>query len=98
MKIKFKLRKKYITDLIYRGIKQNVVKFIENPNDGCIACEIGDYWFYFIGSEDENMTSSEVMESYTCDELIELIYGAMIELDDTEINYYLSYIRDSLNK
>ena len=29
-------------------------------NDDCIACQIGEFWFYFIGSEDEDLTPNEV--------------------------------------
>lgn len=90
-------RELYIEELLKKGIEQNIVKIIESPNDRCVACQIGEYWFYFIGSEDECMTPEQIKESYTCDELVELICGAIVELDDTEINYYISYIKEHLN-
>lgn len=88
----------YIEELLKLGIEHDIVKIIESPNDGCVACQIGEYWFYVIDSEDENMKPVQIKESYTCDELVELIYSAIAELDDTERNYYMSYIEECLNK
>lgn len=49
---------------IVNGLWNGTVKLISNPNDGCLACQIGDYWFYFIGSEDENLTPEEAKKNY----------------------------------
>ena len=54
-------------EMIFKGLCDGTVKIIINPNDDCIACQIGEFWFYFIGSEDEDLTPDEVYESYTTD-------------------------------
>lgn len=79
-----------LKDDVYKGLENGSVKIISSPNDGCVACKIGDYWFYFMGIEEENMTPNEVLNSYTREELCNLIYSAMIELDDIEIAYYVA--------
>lgn len=56
-------------EMIFKGLCDGTVKIISNPNDDCIACQIGEFWFYFIGSEDENLTPDEVYESYIKEQL-----------------------------
>lgn len=85
-----------IKELILEGIENDIVKFIESPNDGCIACKIGEYWFYFIGMLDEDIKPSEIKYSYSDDELSELIYSAIIDLSEDEYNYYISYLKEKL--
>ena len=60
-------------EMIFKGLCDGTVKIISNPNDDCIACQIGEFWFYFIGSEDEDLTPDEVYESYTKEQLTEMI-------------------------
>ena len=81
-------------EMIYKGLCEGVVKIIQSPNDDCIACSIGQYWFYFIGSEDEDMTPDEVYESYTKEELTDLILSAINELDETESTYYRTFLEE----
>ena len=83
-----------LREMIYKGLCDGVVEIIQNPNDDCIACRIGECWFYFIGSEDENMTSDEVYESYTKEELTELILSTIEDLDETEIAYYAAFLNE----
>ena len=46
-------------EMVFKGLCDGTVKIISNPNDDCIACQIGEFWFYFIGSEDEDLTPDE---------------------------------------
>ena len=85
-----------LKDLVLEGLKQGLVKIIESPNDGCVACEIGDYWFYFIGSEDENMSPAEVLSSYGLEDLSELIRLVIEDLDVNEKLYYHAYLEENL--
>lgn len=73
---------------IVNGLWNGTVKLISNPNDGCIACKIGEYWFYFIGSEDENLKPEEVKNNYDVFTIAQMILEAMINLDDDEYDYY----------
>ena len=73
---------------IVEALWNGTAKLIESPNDGCLACQIGEYWFYFIGCEDENLKPNEVNQHYGIFEIANLILEAMIELDDDEYTYY----------
>lgn len=87
-----------LKEMVFAGLYNGIVRIIQSPNDGCIACKIGEYWFYFIGSEDENMTPDEVYASYKKEELAELIVSAMRELDETELAYYEAYLHDKYSE
>ena len=73
---------------IVNGLWNGTVKLINNPNDGCISCQIGEYWFYFIGSEDENLTPEEVRNNYDVFTIAQMILDTIIDLDDDEYTYY----------
>ena len=73
---------------IVNGLWNGTVRLISNPNDNCIACEIGEYWFYFIGSEDENLKPEEVKSNYDVFTVAQMILDAIIDLDDDEYTYY----------
>ena len=68
-------------EMVFKGLCDGTVKIISNPNDDCIACQIGEFWFYFIGSEDEDLTPDEVYESYTKEQLTELGVITLIRMD-----------------
>ena len=72
---------------IVNGLWNGTVKLISNPNDGCIACQIGEYWFYFIGSEDENLKPEEVRNNYDVFTIAQMILDTIIDLDDDEYTY-----------
>ena len=95
-----------ITDLIWKdqstmervvkivnGLWDGTVKLISNPNDECLACQIGEYWFYFIGSEDENLKPEEVKNNYDVFTIAQMILEAMIDLDDDEYTYYCDILQ-----
>ena len=95
-----------ITDLIWKdqstmervvkivnGLWDGTVKLISNPNDGCLACQIGEYWFYFIGSEDENLKPEEVKNNYDVFTIAQMILEAMIDIDDDEYTYYCDILQ-----
>ena len=73
---------------IVNGLWDGTVRLISNPNDNCIACEIGEYWFYFIGSEDENLKPEEVKTNYDVFTVAQMILNAIVDLDDDEYTYY----------
>ena len=58
--LNFKMEENIMTfkEMIFKGLCDGTVKIISNPNDDCIACRIGEFWFYFIGNEDEDLTPS----------------------------------------
>lgn len=85
-----------LKEMIYKGLCNGIVRIIQNPHDDCIACEIGEYWFYFIGIEYEDLTPDEVYETFTKDELAEMILGAIKGLDETERDYYEAYLTEQL--
>lgn len=83
--------------MIFKGLCDGVVKIISNPNDDCIACQIGEYWFYFIGNEDENLSPDEVYESYTKEQLTEMIYSTLQDMENNEfdeVEYYKAFLKE----
>lgn len=80
---------------IVNGLWNGTVKLISNPNDGCLACQMGDYWFYFIGSEDENLTPEEAKKNYDVFTIAKLILEAMDNIkniDENEHSYYYNML------
>ncbi|MCR0531731.1 hypothetical protein MKC55_20505 [[Clostridium] innocuum] len=85
----------YDKELILQGIEKGIVTFISSPNDGCIVCKIGEYWFYFIGSEYEHLEPDEVLETFTKDELAEMVFNAISNsIDENERYYYISVLHE----
>lgn len=84
-------------EMIFKGLCDGTVKIISNPNDDSIACQIGEFWFYFIGSEDEDLTPDEVYESYTKEQLAEMIYSTLQDMEKNEfdeVEYYKSFLEE----
>lgn len=77
---------------IVQALWNGTAKLISSPNDGCLACQIGEYWFYFIGSEDENLKPEEVKHHYDIFTIAQMILEAIVELDDDEYDYYCSIL------
>lgn len=82
--------------MILEGLKNGFVEIIQNPNDAGIACQIGDYWFYFMELKNETLTPDEVFECFTKDELANLIYDSMKGLGTNEFNYYCSFLEERI--
>lgn len=84
-----------LKEMIYHGLCNGMVKIIQNPYDDCIVCQIGEYWFYFIGSEYENLTPDEVYETFTKEKLTEMISLAVDGLEETETEYYKAFLKEN---
>ena len=87
-------------EMIFKGLCDGTVEIISNPNDDCIACQIGEFWFYFIGSEDEDLTPNEIYESYTKEQLTEMIYSTLQNMEENEfgeVEYYKTFLEDKYN-
>jgi predicted metalloprotease len=74
------MRKNYYMDeeitkeMILAGLENGLIHIINNQNDNCISAQIGDYWFYFTGQEDEELTVKEYLVNYDNDTIAGLIY------------------------
>lgn len=89
-------------DMIKNGFENGIIS-IEDDYTGCIGicCKIGEMAFYFLGSEDENITKEEYWKSYTLDMTINMIFDILKDsesaerngLDDWEIGYYESVLK-----
>lgn len=66
-------------EMILKGLEKGVVRIINNPNDGEIAAQIGDYWFYFAGQENNELSVKEYLELYTNEEIAEYIEATINE-------------------
>ena len=88
-------------EMIRNGFESGTVS-IEEEYAGCIGicCRIGDNAFYFLGSEDDDLTKEEYWESYTLDMTIDMIFNILKDvesaeehgLDETELDYYTSVL------
>lgn len=91
-------------EMIENGFKTGRIS-IEEEYGGCmgICCKIGDMAFYFVGSEDSNLTKEEYWNSYTLDMTINMIYDTLKNeksaeengLDEWELGYYESILNDN---
>lgn len=80
---------------VKNGIQSGVIYFV--MGDFSIACQIGDFWFYFASSEDEDLTVNEYLEEYTLDEQAEQVFAVLSDwetsgLSEDETKYYISVI------
>ena len=74
-------------EMIKKGFKNGIIS-IEDDYAGCmgICCKIGDNAFYFLGSEDDNITKEEYWESYTLDMTIDMIFNMLKDVESAEEN------------
>lgn len=87
-------------EMILSGISAGVVKLIDSPHDSEPACQIGDHWFYYAGSEGNGVTSAEYIAKVPLDEIANEIVGALEgirdDLDGTdEYGYYEAILREA---
>ena len=90
-------------EMIRNGFESGTVS-IEEEYAGCIGicCRIGDNAFYFLGSEDDDLTKEEYWESYTLDMTIDMIFNILKDvesaeehgLDEAELDYYTSVLAE----
>lgn len=87
--------------MIQNGFEKNLVS-IENEYNGCVSlcCKIGNEAFYFVGMEDADLTAEDFLNSYTMNEIIDMLYDILKDvesaeengLDSTELDYYESVL------
>ena len=74
-------------ELVENGFETGIIS-IEEEYGGClgICCKIGDNAFYFVGSEDVNLTKEEYWKSYTLDMTIDMIFNILKNTKSAEKN------------
>lgn len=88
-------------DMIARGIDEEVIRFVTDPNMGHgTVCQIGDGWFYFGGSMAEELSPEEYLGAVAKCELVQEVYETLDafnkdaeELAD-EYRYYEAYLNE----
>lgn len=84
-----------LKDMIYKGLCDGTVKIIIEPYDDYIACQIGDYWFYFIEEEYQDLTPYEIYEIFTKAELTDMIFNTLSDFEKVnEFNYCKSFLEE----
>lgn len=90
---------KITRQMVEEGYKGGIIYLINNINDGCIACQIGENWFYFAGNENESMTVNEYESEYTVDEIVDYIFNVLDSDFKTEFEdeywYYYYYLKEN---
>ena len=86
--------------MIEIGYDKGYVRLIDNPNDNCVAAQIGEIWFYFAGFESELFKADEYEQSYTFDEIVDNIFLALDTTIKTyfedEYLYYYHYLSERI--
>lgn len=84
-----------IVVLLKIAFEKGIAKLIENDlNLGImgVGCKIGKGAFYFLSSEDEELSIEQIKENYTNEMLYEQIAQTIIDLDEEESSYYMSIL------
>lgn len=92
-------------EMIDKGWKAGLVTLQEDPLSNKkgkgVVCRIGEYWFYFAGSEGEDMTVGEYMRDVPKDDIVKEILDALKSLDESTengsrmYNYYEAVLRSA---
>jgi len=89
---------------VLQGFKNGVVHIINNPNDGEVAAQIGEHWFYFAGSEDVELGADVYVSQVGLDNVAEMVANAVNGLmgdttdNSTEWLYYRAVLNEMQNK
>lgn len=88
-------------EMIRNGFETGIIS-IEEEYGGClgICCRIGDNAFYFIDSEDAELTKDEYWKKYTLDVTVDTIFNILKDaesaeeygLDLIEVEFYTSIL------
>ena len=78
-------------EMIQRGLELGLIKLIDSPNDGEPACKIGDYWFYYAGSEGSGLNSAEYIANVPMEEIVREINDALEGLQRDNREEYAYY-------
>ena len=83
-------------EMIHNGYNKGIVQILDAKDytiDDCPICKIGDYWFYFAGSEGDGMSAREYVEAVGIDDVCNEIFIPLLsfmEVDEfvDEYKYY----------
>jgi hypothetical protein len=96
-----KIDKDLVNAMVNQGLFDGTVKLIEDDLElgiSGIGCQIGDYAFYFLPLEDEDLTLETVKEKYSNDNLANQITFAIYkDIEDDERDYYIFYLNNLYN-
>ncbi len=90
-------------ELIKEGIRENLVKFVVDPNmESGTVCQIGDSWFYFGGMTAEEINPSEYLRDMSEDDIVEVIFSTLEDFRKDkyakdEYDYYEAVLLESIN-
>lgn len=91
--------KNIIRDMVEKGYELGYIYLINNPNDGEIAAQIGDNWFYFDSTEDRLMSVEEYEANVLSVDIVELIHMTLTDMKtefEDEYLYYFAYLFENL--
>ena len=96
-----KIDKDLVEAMVKQGLFDGTVKLIEDDLElgiSGVGCQVGDYAFYFLSSEDEDLTLETVKEKYNNDDLTNQITSAIYkDIENDERDYYISYLNNLYN-
>ena len=85
-------------EMIRRGIDDDIVRFIIDPNaESGTVCGIGNHWFYFGGLTAETYDPDDYLKVTDVDDNIASIIDALECLNHDEFMYYYYTLVEQLN-
>ena len=90
-------QQKITRKMIEKAYEEGLVKIIDSPHDDGTVCKIGEYWFYFGGETEAEMTASEYIANVSKENIINEIITVLDDFygDETfedEYGYYFAII------
>ena len=87
-------------EMIESGYKQGYVRLIDNPNDNCVAAQIGTHWFYFADIEDQIFQAEEYKKMYADEVIVDQISSTLDDFFKREFEdeylYYYHYLSERI--
>lgn len=89
-----------LKEMIFTGLCDGTVNIINNPDDGLIACQIGKKYFCFLKNtyHEKSLTVDEVYETYTKDQLTDMIYAQLLQEGTDDFTAATSFLHEVYNK
>ena len=87
-------------EMIADGLESGAVAIVDSPHDDGPVCQIGDYWFWFAGSEAEQTTAADYVASVPREDIVQEIMDVLndfrtIPENRDEYAYYEAFLREA---
>lgn len=84
-------------ELLKKAFQNNVARIVKDPDYRDIACQIGEYWFWFGSTDSLEVLPEEYMKNHTMEEIINMIFDTLEYFREDgwdEYNYYEAVLNE----